>query len=354
MSLTPHLKALVGKPPQFTPEHLAEVVRAVARGEASDIQVASVLTGMRLLELDRDPLYIATAARAILEFSLVVDPLAVDAAGYVDIVGTGGDGQNTFNVSTSAAIVAAGMGIGVCKHGGKALTLALGAGDIMTHLGVDLLKVDAEHTPAIVAKSKFCFLFAPTFHPAMKAVAPLRAGLGIPTIFNVLGPLLNPMPLRARIIGVYAEPLGQVFAEAVVAMDKMAGRPVGSTMVVWGECGLDEISPIGRTKVWRVGLDGAITASYISPADFGLPEHPLAAVASGTPQENAATLERIFSLTAVPEEDPLVDYIVMNAAALAVVSGAARDWKDGVAKARELITLGASQRALTTFVASAK
>ncbi|ODQ78319.1 hypothetical protein BABINDRAFT_162961 [Babjeviella inositovora NRRL Y-12698] len=348
--LSPYIKSLLLTPPNLTPDNLATVIKLIVQGVPTDIQTAAFLTALRVRGLDHQPEYIAAAAKAVLEFSVLVDPARVDALGYIDVVGTGGDGQNTFNVSTSAAIVAAGMGLNVCKHGGKALTSSSGAGDLMTHLGVSIAKVTAATTPAIVARLNFCFLFAPAFHPGMGKVAPLRAGLGIPTIFNVLGPLMNPIPLRARIIGVYSEHLGQVFAEAACEMDAARGCP-GHTMVVWGECGLDEIAPIGRTKVWATTSSGEITVSYIEPADFGLPEHSLSLVASGTPQENAQALLKILGNDAAyADGHPLVDYIVMNAAALSVVGGIADSWSSGVVLARESIRSGAALAALQTFI----
>ncbi|ODV95360.1 hypothetical protein PACTADRAFT_50094 [Pachysolen tannophilus NRRL Y-2460] len=352
--LTPFTKSLLADPVTLTPEDLSQAVRYIIEGQASDIQVASFLTALRVRGLDHQAAYIAAAARTVLEYSHTVDPLKVCSRGYVDIVGTGGDGQNTFNVSTSSAIVAAGMGLDICKHGGKASTSASGAGDLMKYLGVDLFKVNNLTTPKIVLNSKFCFLFAPSFHPGMAKVAKIRSNLGIPSIFNILGPLLNPVPLRARIIGVYTESLGQVFAEAVLTMDKAnsGNRPIGSTMIVWGECGLDEISPCGYTKVWKVEpLTGIITQFRISPADFGLQEHDLESVRSGTPQENATLLKKILN-NKVQIGDPIYDYILMNAGALAVVSGLASTWKEGVNHAQTAIQNGSAAQALEKFISS--
>lgn len=346
--LTPFIKSLLLDPPNLKPEDLSLVIKLIVQGVPSDVQIASFLTALRLRGLDHKPEFIAAAASRVLEYSDIINPLDVDPQGYVDIVGTGGDGQNTFNVSTSSAIVAAGIGIDVCKHGGKASTSSSGAGDLLTSLGIDLSKVTAQTASQILKKSNFVFLFAPNFHTAMKKVAKIRASIGVPTIFNILGPLLNPSPLRARIIGVYSEALGQVFAEAVLRLDKEKCRKAKS-MIVWGQVGLDEISPTGRTKIWIVDPETeTIQVEHIQPSDFDLQEHPLVSVASGTPQENADLLLKILN-NDYSEGDPIFDYIVMNTAALAVVSGAARDWKHGKDLAIESIESGAALKALNNF-----
>ncbi|AOA64388.1 Anthranilate phosphoribosyltransferase [Komagataella phaffii CBS 7435] len=350
--LTPFIKSLLLTPPNFPPSDLTTILKLVVQGLASDVQLAAFLTALKMSRLDHNPLYVAAMASALLEFSSLIPISDSENVWFTDIVGTGGDGQNTFNVSTSAAIVAAGMGLDVCKHGGKASSSASGAGDLMTFLGVDQSNVTAETFPRLRQASKFSFLLAPNFHPAMAKVAPVRAQLNIPTIFNLMGPLINPAPIASRIIGVYAEDLGQLFAEAFIVLDKSRYGKVGKTMVVWGCCGLDEISPIGRTKTWTVDPETeTVTVGYLEPSDFGLAEHTLDTVQSGTPSANAETL--ISILQNQPEysepDHPLVDYIVMNAAALAVVSGLASDWKHGVILARKSISSGAALEQLRSF-----
>lgn len=349
--LTPFLKKLVINPPTLTPGDLATALRLIFQDAASDIQTGAFLSALRLRGLDQEPDYIAAAVNTVLEFAKTIPPEKVDSKGYIDIVGTGGDGQNTFNVSTSSAIVAAGMGLPVCKHGGKASTSTSGSGDLLKSLGVDLSKVDETTTPEIVSQSKFCFLFAPSFHPGMGLVAHIRSQLGIPTIFNILGPLINPIPIQSRILGVYSEKLGESYALAASILAKQSDVHV-KTMVVFGEVVLDEISPIGTTKTWTIDKEGTITRGSISPADFGLPEHELATVKSGTPQENAEVLMHILRQDeekyVVKDEGnhPLVDYILMNSAALAVVAGEARTWTEGVVLAKESIQSGKALQAL--------
>lgn len=352
--LTPYIKALLLDPPNLTPHDLTLVMRSMFSGVVSTVQMAAFLTALRLRGLDHKPEFIAAAASTLIEFAQSIPPASVDLDGYVDIVGTGGDGQNTFNVSTSSAIVGAGMGLRVCKHGGKASTSTSGSGDLLKSLGVDLSNVNAESTPSIVKQSKFCFLFAPSFHPVMGLVAPVRAELGIPTIFNILGPLINPMPLKARILGVYSEELGEAYAQAVAQMTKSQAYHK-NTMIVFGEVGLDEISIIGKTKCWMVDDKGEITKFIISPKDFNLPEHSLDLVRSGTPDENAEVLMHILRQDS-PEyivkdhgNHPLIDYILLNSAAIAVVSGICDSWSEGVEHAKTSITSGAAYNSLDSF-----
>lgn len=221
----------------------------------------------------------------------------------------------------------------------------------MKSLGVDLAKINVVTLPEIVKKSKFCFLFAPSFHPGMGLVANVRAQLGVPTIFNILGPLINPIPIQSRILGVYSEKLGENYAQAASILAKKS-HIHKRTMVVFGECVLDEIAPIGYTKIWLVERDGEIKRDRISPKDFGLCEHPLEAVRSGTPDENAEILNHILKQDKeeykVGDENSnaYVDYILLNTAALAYVSGICDNWVDGVKLAKESIISGEALKAL--------
>lgn len=351
--LTPYLRKLVPTPPELSLKEFSDALDVIFSGEANDVEIASFLTALRIHKLDFDAAYIAQAVETILKYSEKIPDELVNPEGYLDIVGTGGDSQNTFNVSTSAAIVGAGMGLKVCKHGGKASTSASGSGDLMNKLGVQLMKVNAKSTPLIVKDSNLCFLFAPAFHHGMGKVVEVRRQLGIPTIFNILGPLLNPINIRARILGVYTESLGRTYCEAAVKIDRARGK-MANTMVVWGEVGLDEISPIGKSKVWFYKKDDdKIHEFELTPADFGLPEHSLDLVRSKTPAENAIILQEILDSDSDALKagvNPLVDYILMNSGALAVVSGLTEDWKDGVEIARKSISSGAAKKTLQDFI----
>ncbi|VEU20035.1 DEKNAAC100371 [Brettanomyces naardenensis] len=353
--LTPYIKALLTEPPILSLEEFSKALGLIFDGEANDIETSSFLTALQLRKLHFNAEFLATAVETILQYSEKIPATSVDKDGYIDIVGTGGDSKNTFNVSTSAAIVGAGMGLKVCKHGGNASTSTSGAGDLMSELGVQLMKINAETAPTVIGDSDLCFLFAPAFHHGMARVINVRKNLGIPTIFNILGPLLNPIPLKARILGVYTEDLGKVYCEAAVKLDKKRGRKPANTMVVWGEIGLDELSPVGKSKVWKYNdKTDSVDEFTLSPKDFGLPEHSLDLVRSGTPAENAVTLRNILgnNVETEPGKNPLVDYVLLNAAALAVVGGLTVDWKEGVKIAYKSISSGAALDALEKFIES--
>lgn len=354
--LTPYIKSIITNPTTLTPEDLSAVLTLIFQGKASDIQIGSFLTVLRSKGIDHEPEFIAAAVRTVMKFSSPIDIKQVSATtGYVDIVGTGGDGQNTFNVSTASSIVAAGMGVPVCKHGGKASTSASGSGDLLKCLGVDLMKVNKHTAIKVLLESPYTFLFAPAFHEVMANVASVRKQLGVPTIFNILGPLMNPAPLAARILGVYSKPLGKAYAECVLQLTKDDPTHV-RTMVVYGNIGLDEISPIGTTSCWIVE-NNQITYKEISPLDFNLPEISLENVKSGTPDQNAETLSHILNQDSpefmVKEDNkdnhPILNYILLNSAALAVVYGLVESYVEGVEVAKTAIKSFAAQKALDLF-----
>nr|KAJ3420635.1 anthranilate phosphoribosyltransferase [Polyrhizophydium stewartii] len=259
----------------------------------------------------------------------------------VDIVGTGGDGQNTFNVSTAASIVAAGAGAKVAKHGNRASSSTSGSADVLEALDCNLSAVSPAAVNEILHESNFCFLFAQVFHPAMKNVAGPRKELGVRTIFNLLGPMTNPAHPTRMVVGVFSRDLGHAMAEAL----HLSG--VKSGWVVHGCVGLDEISPEGNTLVWQFDESGNITERTISPsADFGLPEHPLRDVVGGDAVENASTMRQLLSGEL---SGPILDFVLLNAAALLHVSGLAADLPAGVALARQSIASGAAKKQLELF-----
>ncbi|CCX35404.1 Anthranilate phosphoribosyltransferase [Taphrina deformans PYCC 5710] len=259
----------------------------------------------------------------------------------VDIVGTGGDGHNTFNVSTTAAIVAAGVAkVRVIKHGNKASTSSSGSADILRSYGCNLL-LNPTDIPAI--SSPFLFLLAPIWNPALANVALIRRQLKHPTIFNILGPLLNPAPIEARIIGVHSPELGPVFIESFSRLS-----PQGRCMIVCGEERLDEISPAGPTNIWTYDQISGIQSSIIKPEDFGLRPHTLDSVKSGSPADNAKILGELLD-GQMEIGHPILDYVLINCAALLKVSGIVEDYKKGVALALESVRSGAALNALNSF-----
>lgn len=364
-------KKLLVSPPTLTPGDLYRAVTIVLEITGShkvdismvdhltlsaNVKIASFFSSLKASGLDHKAEYIAEAAKAVLQFSHVVeidlgksDPSDV----VVDIVGTGGDGQNTFNVSTSAAIVASGIpGIKVCKHGGKASTSNSGSGDLINVLGVISSKVTAETVPELWHKNNFLFLLAPYFHYGFGTTANVRKLMGIPTIFNVLGPLLHPvMNVDKRVLGVYSKTLGPEYARAASIV-----YPDSETFVVWGHVGLDEVSPIGKTSVWHVVKPGCIEEFELEPSMFGLQEHPLKDCLSYGPDRNAQILrEDILSgKYKYGDNNPTYDYILLNTAVLYCLSQGHRDWKLGVQKADESLQSGAALQSLNHFIADVK
>lgn len=331
------------------------------------VKVASFLSCLRSSGLDHKAPYIAAAALAVLRYSEVVDLLShssdlglqlddnaeSERVAILDIVGTGGDGKDTFNVSTSAAIVAAGIpGIKICKHGGKASTSNSGAGDLINRLGCDTSKVNAKTVPTLWSNNSFLFLLAPHFHFGMGHVSMIRKMLGIPTIFNVLGPLLHPViHVNKRVLGVYSSVLAPEYAQAAALV-----YPDSETFVVWGHVGLDEVSPIGKTTVWHVLGPEKIDVFDIEPSMFGLQEHSLESCASLGPEANARILrdDILSGKYKLGDNNPIYDYILLNTATLYCLSEGHKDWKLGVSKANESIQSGNALAALQKFLDSVR
>jgi anthranilate phosphoribosyltransferase len=214
---------------------------------------------------------------------------------------------------------------------------------MLSAYGCLLPNVSPDNIPRIYDETNFCFLLAPLFHPALAKIAPIRKSIGVPTIFNILGPLLNPATISSRLIGVSDRRLGEVFAQALLLMS------CERVMIVWGEDGLDEISPAGPTQIWRIVPGSrAIYQSVVTPSSFGLKSHPLDDVKSGSPEDNAEQLKALLS-GKMADGHPIKDFALMNAAALLVVAGKCAGWKEGVKMARESLDGGAALAALESF-----
>ncbi len=263
----------------------------------------------------------------------------VDAAGLVDVVGTGGDGQDTFNVSTAAAFVAAGAGTRIAKHGNRAATSQAGSADVLEALGVKI-ELAPDVVAACIREAGFGFMFAPVFHPAMKFAAPLRREIGIPTVFNVLGPLTNPAGVPRQVLGVARPGLVELMAGALARMG------AEHALVVHGLEGLDEISIAGPSRVAAV-RDGEIEIHEITPEDCGLERAPLSAVAGGNAAANAEMLRAVL----FGESGPRTDIVLLNAAAAIAVAGLAADIPAAILVARESIASGKAAAALDRLVA---
>ncbi|KAJ3063562.1 anthranilate phosphoribosyltransferase [Podochytrium sp. JEL0797] len=336
-----HLRLLLENPTAFTAQHADETTRGIMHGELTAAQAGAFLAALKLTGKDRDPHFIAavaTAMRACAREIRFERELCL-----VDIVGTGGDGQDTFNVSTASAIVAAGAGCSVAKHGNRSSSSQCGSADVLEHLGANLNNITPEKIERIVTDSQFCFLFAQLYHPSMKTLAGPRKELGVKTIFNILGPLTNPaFPMR-MIVGVFSKEIGPIMAESL----RLSG--VERAWIVHGAIGLDEIAPTGETHVWSLE-NNTITPLTIHPTrDFGLPENPLASVRGGDGAYNSTTMRQLLDNT-LPAGHPVLDFVLLNSAALLYVAGRVKGVKEGVEVARESLRSGSAKRALEAFV----
>jgi len=294
---------------------------AVMDGEATPAQLAGLLVALRMRGETAEEL--AGFAAAMRERVLRVDA----PPGTIDVVGTGGDGSRTFNISTAAALVVAAAGMPVAKHGNRAITSAAGSADVLDALGVRI-----DHDPASAAAALrelgFAFLFAPSFHPAMRHAAPTRRELGLRTAFNLLGPLTNPAGVGRLVVGVGDPAAAPKLAEVL--------RVLGTdfAFVVHG-AGVDELPLDGSGVVHAVRREG-IERSQIDPARFGLRRAPTAELTGGTPAENAAIVEAILR----GADGIRRDVVLLNAAAAFVVAGRASSFEEGIATAAAAIDDG--------------
>src|SRR4051794_10882512 len=254
-------------------DEMHEVFGEVMDGRATDVQKSALLIALRMKGETSEE--ITGAALAMRER---VSPLTVDRERIIDTCGTGGDGRGTFNVSTVAALVAAGAGASVAKHGNRAVSSSCGSADVLAELGVHI-DLDAARMSEVLRRTGISFLFAPKLHPAMGAVVAVRRELGVRTIFNVLGPLTNPAFARRQVLGVYAPHLVDVVARVLLALG------AEHALVVHSEDGLDEISVSAPTRVCEV-RDGEMRTYAIAPADLGIEVHSLDALAGGDANEN--------------------------------------------------------------------
>ncbi len=306
-------------------DEVATLFGRIMDGEVEDAQIAALLVALAMKGETTDE--IAGAAAAM---RARVRAIPHSIAGVVDTCGTGGDGKGTFNVSTAAAFVAAAGGVPVAKHGNRAISSRSGSADVLAALGVRI-EIEPAEAGRQLEEIGLAFLFAPTLHPAMKAVAPVRRALGVRTLFNLLGPLTNPAGARRQLLGVFArdrvEPVARVLAELGAE----------HALVVHGEDGTDEITTCGRTFVAEV-RDGGVSTYLLDAAELGVARSSEADLAGGSPEENAAALESLLA----GEASPLAEIVAVNAGAALYVGGAAPDLASGYARARELLASGAA------------
>jgi anthranilate phosphoribosyltransferase len=305
-----------------------EAFELLFEGQATPAQVAGLLMSMRARG-EAVSEYAAAAAAMRAKCVPVSAP-----EGAMDIVGTGGDGMGTLNISTATAFVVAGAGVPVAKHGNRKLSSKAGAADALSVLGIEVM-VQAHVVEQAIAEAGIGFMMAPMHHPAMKHVMPVRTELGCKTIFNILGPLTNPAGVKRQLTGAFAVDLIHPMAETL--------QQLGSekAWLVHGSDGTDEIAITGTTAVAALE-DGAIHSREIHPEDAGLPVHPLRDILGGTPEENGKAMLDLFAGQAGAYRDA----VLLNAAAALIVADKAADLKEGVAIAAESIDSGAAKRAV--------
>ncbi len=315
-------------------DEMHEVFSEVMDGRATDVQKTALLIALRMKGETADE--ITGAAMAMRER---VTPLTVDREQIIDTCGTGGDGRGTFNVSTLAALVAAGAGAAVAKHGNRAVSSSCGSADVLAALGVNI-DLDAARMSEVLRRIGIAFLFAPKLHPAMGAVAAIRRELGVRTIFNVLGPLTNPAFARRQVLGVYSLHLVDVVAR--VLLDLGADHAI----VVHSHDGLDEISISAATRVCEV-RGGELRSYELQPEEIGVERHNIDEIAGGDSRENARIAREVLG----GGSGARAEIVAANAGAALYVSGAAPTIRDGVTMARESIASGSAMAKLQELVA---
>lgn len=309
----------------------AEAFGEIMAGEATPSQVAALLMALRVK--GETPDEVAGAARALREAMVPIE--ADDPAALVDTCGTGGGAVTTFNISTAAALVAAGAGVRIAKHGNRSFTSRSGSADVLEALGVPL-----DATPgvmsAVLRQAGVVFMFAPTLHPAMRHVGPVRRELGIPTVMNIVGPLANPAGAGRQVVGVADRQRMPLLAGALAALGS------SHALVVHGEPGMDEASPLGPTHVAEV-QGGTVREWVIDPTRLGFSGYSAEELAGGDPAENARIIEAVLAGSAPKGAQAAV---LLNAAAAIYVAGRAPNIAEAVVVARGALDSGAAQAAL--------
>ncbi|HEV2858187.1 MAG TPA: anthranilate phosphoribosyltransferase [Solirubrobacterales bacterium] len=318
----------------LTADHASAVLSEIMEGRTDPIQTGAFLIALRAKgETVPELVGLARTMRGL------AAPVATSRHDLVDTCGTGG-GPSTFNISTTAAFVAAGAGCAIAKHGNRSNTSKCGSADLLEALGVNV-EIEPEQVGRCIDEVGFGFMFAPRHHAAMAHVIPARKALGVRTIFNFLGPLTNPAGANRQLLGVADRRYQETIAEALVTLGSVRA------LVVSAEDGLDELSLSSRTRVIEVA-DGRTAEWFVEPGQFGLAPIDLASVAGGTPEENAAVSRSVLA----GEPGPHRDLVLLNAAAAIYVGGLASDLEQGTAKAAEAVDSGAAADVLERLKAA--
>jgi anthranilate phosphoribosyltransferase len=310
-------------------DEAAQAMGAIMDGQAQSSHIAGLLMALALKgERPQEMVGFAKAMRAR------AVPLPRQVSASLDTCGTGGDGAHTFNVSTAAALVVAGAGVAVAKHGNRAVSSRCGSADVFEALGVNL-NAGADAVATALEEANIAFFFAPAWHPSMKHAGPTRRELGVRTAFNLLGPLTNPAGPTRQLIGVSRPEHTELVARTLGELGSERA------WVVHGAGGLDELSTLGHTKVSEL-RGGTVNTFYVHPADAGMPTATVAELAGGTAAENAAMIERLLG----GETGPRRDIVLLNAGAALFVAGAADSLVQGVQHAAASVDGGQARAAL--------
>jgi anthranilate phosphoribosyltransferase len=327
MSIHNELRRILEQRETLSRSEASALMERILAGQASDIELAALLGA--LAARGETSAEIAGFASTLRDASNLLPLSILEQQELVDTCGTGGDASGTFNISTAAALVAAAAGIRVAKHGNRAVTSICGSADVLEALGIPIHLTPTEAAQAL-RTHHFAFLLAPSHHPQLKAVMPVRKALGVRSILHILGPLLNPAGARRQVMGVYQSRLVPLVANAMILLD------IQHAMVVHGDGGLDELALSGPSEIAEL-RNGKVTQYTITPEELGLQHAPLSALAGGNASDNALILKAIFA----GKQGPARDVVLLNAAAVLVVGGLASHLRDGIQLAATTIDTGA-------------
>jgi anthranilate phosphoribosyltransferase len=330
MSIQHELRRILEQRETLSRSEASALMQSILAGNATDIELAALLGA--LAARGETAAEIAGFASTLRDASNILPLSNIERQDLVDTCGTGGDASGSFNISTAAALVAAAARARVAKHGNRAVTSTCGSADVLEALGIPIHLSPTDAAQAL-RNQHFAFLLAPSHHPQLKAVMPVRKALGVRSILHILGPLLNPAGARRQVMGVYQSRLAPLVANAMILLD------IQHAMVVHGDGGLDEIALSGPSEIAEV-RNNTVTQYTITPEELGLKRAPLTALAGGTASDNALILKNIFS----GQPGPPRDIVLLNAAAVLVVSGLNNNLRDGITLAAKTIDSGAVSR----------
>ncbi len=338
-------------------EEAREIMGVLMRGEASEAQVAALLVGLKMkgerpeeiagfaatqdremvsaLGVNQAWLFTAVFALGMRDAAL---PVSIDGGPVGDTCGTGGDRKGSFNISTTAACIAAGAGLRIAKHGNRAISSACGSADVLEALGVKI-EIPPERVRECVEKVGLGFIYAPLFHPAMRHVMKTRKELGFPTVFNLLGPLTNPARVSFQVLGVHSPGKGPLMAQALARM------PLKKALVVHGADGMDELTITGSNLVWEI-KEGEVKRYELDPGELGIPRADQAAFKGGNALENARILREVLQ----GKEGPCLRVSLLNAAAALVAGEEAEDFREGLLLAERAVREGAALSKLEELI----